>query len=86
VGLTNEQKREVRAVKRLVLSDTDRKIAGLCGGLGEMLDIDPTLIRLALVFLGLATGIVPMAIAYVIAWIIVPRRSGGADRPTPPVS
>jgi phage shock protein C len=71
-------------VKRLVLSDTDRKIAGLCGGLGEMLSIDPTLIRLGLVFVGLATGVAPMVIAYLIAWVIVPRAGRAAGPPPRP--
>ena len=71
-------------MKRLVLSNTDRKIAGLCGGLGEMLNVDPTLIRLALVYLGLATGVAPMVIVYFIAWIIVPRASEASGAPPPP--
>jgi phage shock protein C len=59
--------------KKLYLSDTNKKIGGVCGGLGEYLGIDPTLVRLALVllfFLG-GTGL----LAYLIAWIIIPRRS-----------
>jgi phage shock protein C len=59
--------------KKLYLSDTNKKIGGVCGGLGEYLGIDPTLVRLALIllfFLG-GTGL----LAYLIAWIIIPRRS-----------
>ncbi len=48
-------------------------IAGICGGLGEMFEIDPTLIRLGLVFIGLVTGIVPLVIAYILGWIIIPE-------------
>ena len=51
-------------------------IAGICGGLGELFEIDPTLIRLGLVFIGLATGIVPLVIAYIIGWIIIPQNPG----------
>jgi phage shock protein C len=47
-------------------------VAGICGGMGEVYGIDPTLIRLGLVFLGLATGIVPMVVAYIIGAIIIP--------------
>jgi phage shock protein C len=52
-------------------SPTNSKIAGVCGGLGEYLDIDPTLIRLVwLVLLFFAgTGL----LAYVIAWILMPE-------------
>jgi len=54
-------------------------IAGVCGGIGEYLKIDPTLIRLilvALVFVGFS-GI----LAYLVAWIVIPlepehRRNG----------
>ena len=62
-------------MKRLFLSNTDKKIAGVCGGIGEMLDIDPTIVRLVTVVLGLVTGIVPFVIGYLIAWWIVPYRN-----------
>jgi len=62
-------------VKRLHRSETDRKIAGVCGGLGEYLDVDPTIFRLIAVVLGLATGIIPFLIGYLVAWWIVPPLS-----------
>jgi phage shock protein C len=58
-----------RPVKRLYLSRTDRKIAGVCGGIAQYLDIDPTLVRLiwvaTLFFVG--GGL----LAYLIAWIVL---------------
>nr|MBC8492134.1 PspC domain-containing protein [Candidatus Neomarinimicrobiota bacterium] len=33
-------------MKKIYRSTTDQKIAGICGGLGEMFNIDPTVIRL----------------------------------------
>jgi phage shock protein PspC (stress-responsive transcriptional regulator) len=62
-------------MKRFTLSDTDRKIAGVCGGIAEYMDLDPTIIRLVTVVLGLITGIIPFVIGYVLAWIIVPRKA-----------
>lgn len=59
-------------VKRLYRSENERMIAGICGGLGEMFSIDPTLIRLAVVLLGILTGFLPFLIAYGIGWIIIP--------------
>ena len=59
-------------MKRLYRSRTDRMIAGVCGGMGELYNIDPTLIRLTLVFLGLATGVVPVLVAYIVGAIIIP--------------
>lgn len=50
----------------------DKKIAGLCGGLGEMLDVDPTLVRLGVVLVCFITGVLPVLITYLIAWWIVP--------------
>jgi phage shock protein PspC (stress-responsive transcriptional regulator) len=61
-------------MRRLYLSETNKKIAGVCGGIGEMMDIDPTIVRLVTVVLGLATGIFPFVAGYLIAWWIVPRR------------
>ena len=59
-------------MKRLHRSREDRMVAGICGGIGEVYEIDPTLIRLGLVFVGLATGIVPLLVAYIIGAIIIP--------------
>ncbi|HTY37781.1 MAG TPA: PspC domain-containing protein [Bacteroidota bacterium] len=60
-------------MKRLYRSFTNKKLAGLCGGLGEYLNVDPTVVRLVAVFGGLATGIFPFVIGYIIAWMIVPE-------------
>jgi phage shock protein C len=60
-------------VKRLYRSRTDRMVAGICGGLGEVYNLDPTLIRLGLVFLGLATAIMPLLVAYILGIIIIPQ-------------
>jgi phage shock protein C len=60
-------------MKRIYRSQEDRKIAGILGGLGELFDIDPTLLRLLFVFIGLATGVIPLVVAYLIGWIIIPR-------------
>lgn len=51
--------------------------AGALGGLGEYFDVDPVVLRLAFVFLLLATAIVPGVIAYLAAVFIVPRSPVG---------
>ena len=57
--------------KKLYRSNTNSMIAGVCGGLGEYLGIDPTLIRLIWALLGCTgTGIV----AYLIAAVIIPQK------------
>ncbi len=63
-------------MKKLYLSQKDCKIFGLCGGIGEMFDIDPTLVRLGLVFLGSATGGIPAVVTYILARVIVPKSPG----------
>ncbi len=62
-------------MKRLYLSNIDRKVAGVCGGLAEYFDIDPTLVRLAVVVTALATAIFPVFVGYILAWMIVPRKA-----------
>ena len=51
----------------------DRKIAGVCAGLSEHLDLDTSLVRILWVFLTFASGFFPGLIAYVLAWIIIPE-------------
>ena len=60
-------------MKRLYRSTTDKKIAGVCGGLGEYLAVDPTVLRLMVAIVTIATGIFPGTIGYIIAWAIVPE-------------
>jgi len=60
-------------MKKLYRSRTNRRVAGICGGIGEILDVDPTPVRLVVLFLLLATGIVPLLATYVVGWIIVPE-------------
>ncbi|HEY6241779.1 MAG TPA: PspC domain-containing protein [Burkholderiales bacterium] len=64
---------ENRRVSRLRLSNSDRKIAGVCGGLGEWLEIDPVLFRVAFIVLALLCGI--GILAYVVLWLLIPRPS-----------
>ena len=60
-------------MKKIYLSSRDKKIAGVLGGIGETLNVDPTLIRLIYVLIALATAIVPAIIAYFIAWLVIPE-------------
>ncbi|HCO18273.1 MAG TPA: PspC domain-containing protein [Tissierellales bacterium] len=60
--------------KRLYLSDTDKKIAGVCGGIAEYFGIDFTLIRLGWVFLLLPTAFIGGIVMYFLAAAIIPHR------------
>lgn len=59
-------------MNKLYRSKENRIIAGVCGGIGEYFKVDPTLVRL----LWLLISVMSMgsgAVAYVIAWIIIPK-------------
>jgi phage shock protein C len=62
--------------KRIFRSGCDRRLAGVCGGLGEYFGIDPVLVRLAWVLATCLTGVLPGILGYLAAWLIVP------DQPT----
>jgi len=60
-------------MKRLYLSKTDRKIGGVCGGMGEYFERDSTLIRvlfILLVVFSFGFGI----LAYIALWLVIPNR------------
>ena len=59
-------------MQKLYRSRINKKIAGVCGGIAEMVNVDPTIVRLIVVVLGLATGVFPFCVGYLIAWWIVP--------------
>jgi len=62
-------------MKRLFLSEKNKKIAGVCGGIGEIYQVDPTVVRLIFIFLTFISGIFPLVITYIIAWMIIPKES-----------
>jgi phage shock protein C len=64
-------------MKELKRSRTNRMIAGVCGGIGEYLEIDPNAIRLIWVVVTVftaGTGI----LAYLLAWLIIPEEASPA--------
>ena len=58
--------------KKLYKSRTNKKLDGVCAGIGEYLDVDPTLIRLVWILAALAFG--SGLLAYLIAALIMPRQ------------
>ena len=61
-----------RSGKRLFRSNRDKMLAGVCGGLAEYFDIDPTLVRIAWVFFTFLGG--SGILLYIIALIVIPAR------------
>jgi phage shock protein C len=58
--------------KRLYRSSTNKILAGVCGGIAENYNIDPTMVRVIAVLLALLSGI--GILAYLILWIVVPQK------------
>jgi len=69
--------------KRLERSDDDRWIGGVCGGLADYTGVDAGLIRLV-VAIGTILGFGFLIVAYVVAWIIMPKADPRRVPPTPP--
>ena len=61
--------------KKLYRSITDRRIAGVCGGLAEYLNMDALVVRLIFIAL-LVFGVAPIILLYLIMWVVVPDNPG----------
>ena len=57
----------------LQLSRRHRNIAGVCGGLAEWLDWDPTVVRVLYVLVSVLSAAFPGILVYLILWLVVPR-------------
>lgn len=66
--------------KRLTRSRNDRMLAGVCGGIAEYLNMDPTLVRVLVVVIALVTAAFPVLIIYLIMMMVIPE----APRVPPP--
>jgi phage shock protein C len=65
--------------KKLTRSQDNRWLAGVCGGLGEYFNIDPTIIRVLFVlFTMLFSVFVGGAILYAILWVLIPEQDDGS--------
>ena len=58
-------------VKRLTLSESDKKLFGVCSGIAKYFDVDPTIIRIVWIVLTCAAGF--GILAYLICWAIMPK-------------
>lgn len=57
--------------KKLYRSSTDKKLAGVAGGIAEYFNVDPTLVRILFVVFSLAGG--PGLLLYGILWLVMPE-------------
>ncbi len=68
--------------KKLHRSRRDKKIAGVCGGFADYLDVDPTLVRVVWLMTALFIG--SGFLAYIIAWIVMPAETPGEELASAP--
>jgi phage shock protein C len=69
-----ERSRTEPAMPRLSRSRDDRMVAGVAGGLGRHLGVDPVILRIVFVVLALAGG--GGLLAYLLAWLVIPEEAG----------
>ncbi|MDD8030645.1 MAG: PspC domain-containing protein [Acidobacteriota bacterium] len=60
--------------RRLLRSVEQKKLGGVCAGLADYFDLDVSLVRLIFVGVALITGILPMVLFYLIAWLVIPTQ------------
>ncbi|MDD3531771.1 MAG: PspC domain-containing protein [Candidatus Shapirobacteria bacterium] len=65
----NQEKQKSTQVKKIFRSEKNRILGGVAGGIGEYFSVDPVLVRILFVLLGLSGGGV---ILYLILWLIIP--------------
>ena len=71
--------------KQLYRSTTNRMVAGVCAGIGDYFNVDPTLVRLAFV-LGTFLGLGSLVIAYIVLMIVVPEEPARYSPVPPPAA
>ena len=57
---------------QLTRSETNKRIAGVCGGLAEYLDMDPTVVRVLYVLVSILSAAFPGIVAYIILMFLMP--------------
>jgi len=60
-------------MKRLKRSNKERMIAGVCGGIAEYFNMDPTMVRLIYVAVSIFSVAFPGILVYLILWAVMPR-------------
>ena len=62
-------------MKKLHLSNRDKKISGVLGGMSEYFETDSTLMRVIFIFILIMTGFIPGILFYIVAALIIPKRN-----------
>jgi phage shock protein C len=59
-------------MRKLYRTEIDNVFGGVCGGIGEYLDIDPSILRI--IFICLIFSPFPIILTYLLSWIIIPKQ------------
>jgi len=73
LGSHGYQSSSTDSIQRFFRSRSDKKVFGLCGGIGRYFGIDSTLVRLIMVVIIITSGIAPGIILYCIVSLVVPE-------------
>ncbi len=68
-------------MKHLYLSN-NKKISGVCAGIGEYFELDVSLVRLGWIIMTVLTGIFPGILAYLIAAVVIPSNAENSGSQT----
>ncbi len=69
--------------KLLMRSATNSRLGGVCGGIADYLDLDPTIVRLVWALVTIFSGLVIGTVMYFVAWIVMPLAPLPAPMPAP---
>ena len=60
--------------RQLTKSTYDKKLAGVCGGIAEYFNVDPTMVRVGYILLSVLSAAFPGIIVYIVLAMIMPNR------------
>lgn len=66
--------------KKLYKSNDDKLLDGVCAGIAEFSDVDPTIVRAVYACLAIFTGIIPGLIIYVVLSVVMPKNPGNTNK------
>ena len=61
--------------KKLYRSEQNQILGGVAGGVSEYFEVDPVIVRLIGIFIAIITGIIPIALMYLLSVFVIPKRS-----------
>ncbi len=69
------RRKVIKMPKKLYKTEQDRVLCGVCGGIGEYLNLDPNVVRLLAVLIAVFSAGFPTVIAYIVMACVLPSKS-----------